>query len=350
MGSSGAEEIATMKAAVFREVGSKLSIEEVPEPEPGDGDLIVAVRACGICGSDLHVSELSGVLPAGTIMGHEFAGEVVAVGAEARDDFKVGDRVCPLPYISCGRCAACLTGNGGRCQQIQPIGLGQLPGAYAERIRVGARQTLRLPDVVSMREGALVEPLSVGLHAVAQARLEPGADVLVLGAGPIGLSTALWARFFGARTVAVSEKLAARLKLAEKFGATHLIDASTRDVAAAFDEAAGHQPGVIFECVGAPGMLQECLTLAPTLGRVVVAGACMQSDILVPALAILKEISVHFVLGYSHQEFQLTIDMLGKGRIRGEPMLTDSIGLPDLPEAFETLKQPTSQCKVVVEP
>jgi (R,R)-butanediol dehydrogenase/meso-butanediol dehydrogenase/diacetyl reductase len=338
-----------MKAAVFREVGKKLSIEEVPEPEPGDGDLIVEVRACGICGSDLHISELSGALPAGTIMGHEFAGEVVEVGAEARADFKVGDRVCPLPYISCGRCAACLTGAVAHCREIQAIGLGQLPGAYAERIRVGARQTLHLPDAVSMREGALVEPLSVGLHAVAQAKLEPGADVLVLGAGPIGLSTALWARFFGARTVAVSEKVAARLELAEKFGATCLIDASKQDVAAAFDEAAGRQPDVIFECVGVPGMLQQCVTLAPMKGRVVVAGVCMQSDILVPVLAILKEISFHFVLGYSHQEFQLTIDMLGKGRIRGEPMLTDSIGLAELPEAFEALKQPTSQCKVVLE-
>ena len=338
-----------MKAAVFREAGKKLSIEEVPEPEPGDGDLIVEVRACGICGSDLHISELSGALPAGTIMGHEFAGEVVEVGAAARDHFKVGDRVCPLPFISCGRCAACLAGTFGQCQEIQAIGLGQLPGAYAERIRVGARQTLRLPDAVSMREGALVEPLSVGLHAVAQAKLEPGADVLVLGAGPIGLSTALWARFLGARTVAVSEKVAARLELAEKFGATCLIDASKQDVAAAFDEAAGHPPDAIFECVGVPGMLQECLTLAPMKGRVVVAGVCMQSDILVPVLAILKEISFHFVLGYSHQEFQLTIDMLGKERIRGEPMLTDSIGLSELPEAFEVLKQPTSQCKVVLE-
>jgi (R,R)-butanediol dehydrogenase/meso-butanediol dehydrogenase/diacetyl reductase len=208
---------------------------------------------------------------------------------------------------------------------------------------------LRLPDAVSMREGALVEPLSVGLHAVAQAKLEPGADVLVLGAGPIGLSTTLWARFLGARTVAVSEKLAARLELAEKFGATCLIDASKQDVAAAFDEAAGHPPDAIFECVGVPGMLQECLTLAPMKGRVVVAGVCMQSDILVPVLAILKEISFHFVLGYSRQEFQLTIDMLEKGRIRGEPMLTDNIGLSELPEAFEALKQPTSQCKVVIE-
>lgn len=338
-----------MKAAVFREAGKKLGIEEVPEPEPGEGDLIVEVRACGICGSDLHVSELSGALPAGTIMGHEFAGQVVEVGAEAQADFKVGDRVCPLPHISCGRCAACLTGNSGHCPEIQGIGLGQLPGAYAERIRVGARQTLHLPDAVSMREGALVEPLSVGLRAVAQAKLEPAADVLVLGAGPIGLATALWTRFFGARTVAVSEKLAARLELAEKFGATHLIDASKQEVAAAFDAAAGHQPDVIFECAGAPGLLQECITLAPRRGRVVVAGVCMQSDILVPALAILKEISFHFVLAYSDQEFQFTIDMLGDGRIRGEPMLTDSIGLAELPEAFEALKQPTSQCKVILE-
>jgi (R,R)-butanediol dehydrogenase/meso-butanediol dehydrogenase/diacetyl reductase len=338
-----------MKAVVFREAGEKLSVEEVPEPEPGAGDLVVQVGACGICGSDLHVSELSGALPAGTIMGHEFAGEVVAVGAEARGEFAVGDRVCPLPYIACGCCESCLTGTGSECQELRPIGLGDLPGAYAERVRVGARQTLHLPDAVSLREGALVEPLSVGLHAVKRARLAPGDDVLVLGAGPIGLSTSLWARFFGARTVAVSEKIAGRLELAEKFGATRCIDASKQDVAVAFDEAAGHPPDVIFECVGVPGMLEQCLALAPVEGRVVVAGVCMQTDSLVPVLAILKEITFHFVLGYTRREFQLAIDMLGQGRISGEPMVTDSVGLSELPEAFEALKQPTSQCKVLLE-
>jgi len=338
-----------VKAAVFQEVGKRLSIEEMPEPEAGPGDLIVQVRACGICGSDLHVSELSGALPAGAIMGHEFAGEVVEVGAEASGEFEVGDRVCPLPYISCGSCPACLAGQVVQCQEIQAIGLGQLPGAYAERIRVGARETLHLPDAVSLREGALVEPLSVGLHAVRQAALEPGNDVLILGAGPIGLSTVLWADFFGARTVAVSEKIAGRLQLAQTFGASCLIDASKQDVAAAFDEVAGHPPDVIFECVGVPGMLQQCLELAPVGGRVVVAGVCMQPDTLAPVLAILKEIVFRFVLGYTRQEFQFTIDMLGRGRIRGEPMVTDHVGLAKLPEAFEALKQPTSQCKVVLE-
>jgi 2-desacetyl-2-hydroxyethyl bacteriochlorophyllide A dehydrogenase len=338
-----------MKAAVFREVGKRLSIEEVPEPEPGDEDLIVQVRACGICGSDLHVSELPGALPAGTIMGHEFAGEVVEVGAQVRGEFEVGDRVCPLPYIACGRCEPCLTGNVGHCKEIRAIGLGDLPGAYAERIRVGARQTFQLPDTVSLREGALVEPLSVGLHAVRQAKLEAGEDVLILGAGPIGLSASLWARFFGARTVAVSEKIAGRLELAEQFGATCLIDASTQDVATAFEEVAGHPPDVIFECVGVPGMLQQCIELAPVEGRVVVAGVCMQTDAFAPVLAILKEIAFHFVLGYTRREFQLTIEMLGKGRIRGESMVTDSIGLSQLPEAFEALRRPASQCKVVLE-
>jgi 2-desacetyl-2-hydroxyethyl bacteriochlorophyllide A dehydrogenase len=328
-----------MKAAVFQEIGKRLSIEEMPEPEAGPRDLIVQVRACGICGSDLHVSDLPGALPAGAIMGHEFAGEVV----------EVGDRVCPLPYISCGSCAACLAGQVIQCQAIQAIGLGQLPGAYAERIRVGASETLHLPDAVSLREGALVEPLSVGLHAVRQAALEPGDDVLILGAGPIGLSTALWADFFGARTVAVSEKIAGRLQLAQTFGANCLIDASKQDVAAAFDEVTGHQPDVIFECVGVPGMLQQCVELAPVGGRVVVAGVCMQPDTLMPVVAIVKEIVFRFVLGYTRQEFQLTIDMLGRGRIRGEPMVTDHVDLSELPETFEALKQPTSQCKVILE-
>lgn len=339
-----------MRAAVFRALGKPLEIAEVPDPKPGPSDLVLRVEACGICGSDLHAASLPPGLPTGSVMGHEFAGEVVEVGREAAGLFRVGERVCALPFIGCGRCAACLSGDGIRCAEIVPTGLGASPGAYAEFVRVGAGETLRLPEAVGFAEGALVEPLSVGLHAVHEARLEPGANVLVLGAGPIGLAAALWARFFGARTVMVSEKTPGRRALAEKFGASHVIDPGSEMPGAAFLKAAGAPPDAIFECVGVPGMIQQCILLAPPRGRIVVVGVCMQPDTLFPAFAILKEISLRFVVGYRKQDFQLTLDMLAAERISGAPMITDRVDLAQLPAAFEALKQPTTQCKVMLEP
>lgn len=343
-----------MQAAVFHEPGTPLSIETVPDPEPGPGELVLRVKSCGICGSDLHAAALPPGLPRGTVMGHEFAGEVVEIATDVAgsvdNDWQLGDRVCALPYIGCGRCQACLSGDGTRCGTLRTTGLGQLPGAYAEFVRVGAGEALRLPESVSYQQGALVEPLSVGLHAVNEARLEPGANVLVIGAGPIGLATANWARFFGARHVIVSEKAAGRLELAERFGATGVIDASKEVVAAAFHKQAGRGPDVIFECVGVPGMLQQCIMMAPARSRVVVVGVCMQPDTIVPGMAIVKEISLHFVVAYRKQDFELTVEMLRGGRIGGDAMVTDVVSLDGFTEAFEALKKPTNQCKVILEP
>jgi len=339
-----------MRAAVFRGLGQPLAVEERPSPSPGPSDLILRVKACGICGSDLHASEIPPGLPPGSVMGHEFSGEVVEVGSEVRGRWQAGERVCALPYIGCGRCAHCLAGDGILCPKLQATGLGQVPGAFAEYVRVGAGETLRLPASLSFEEGATVEPLAVGLHAVRQSRLQPGADVLVIGAGPIGLATALWARFFGARSVVVSETAPARLALAARFGATHGIDAGRENVAGAFQEATGSTPHLIFECVGVPGLLQQCIMLAPARARIVVVGVCMRPDTILPAMAILKELSLDFVVGYRRLDFELTVDMLDAERIASRPMITDVVGLDALPAAFEALKQPTTQCKVLVTP
>lgn len=339
-----------MKAAVLREARKPLQIEEVPDPTPGPAELVVKVESCGVCGSDLHVSDLPGALPAGTVMGHEFSGVVVEVGSEAAARFRVGERVCALPFIGCGRCAACLSGDASQCPALQTTGLGQVPGAYAEYVRVGQHEALRLPEEVGHRQGAMVEPLAVGLHAVEKAQLAPGARVLVIGGGPIGLTVALWSRFFGARAVVMSEKAAGRRELAGRFGATDALDPNREEIGPAFAKAAGGPPDVIFECVGVKGLLQQCMILAPNRGRVVVVGVCVEPDTILPAIGVVKELDLRFVVAYHKRDFELTLSLLAQGRISSDAMVSDVVRLAQLPAAFEALKHPTTQCKVMLEP
>lgn len=289
-----------MKAAVFHEAGKPLSIEQVSDPVPGATDLILKVQDCGICGSDLHASKPGSVLglAAGTVMGHEFSGEVAEVGKDVAGQWKVGDRACSLPIMACGTCLMCLKGLGWFCENGATIvGMGPVGGAYAEYVRVSSYETLKLPKSVSFREGALVEPLAVGLHAVKMARMEPGSDVLILGAGPIGLAVTLWARFLGARSVVVSERAPDRVKMAEKFGATAVVDANG-DVKEQVKKACdGRRPSIVFECVGVPGMIQECVSLSTTFGKVVIVGLCDLPDTFLPVAALSKELDVQFVIG-----------------------------------------------------
>jgi (R,R)-butanediol dehydrogenase/meso-butanediol dehydrogenase/diacetyl reductase len=345
-----------MKAAVFDGPGRPLAIDDVADPVPGPGDLVLRVMACGICGSDLHLADVAdaaaGVhgLPRGAVMGHEFSGEVVAAGSDARAAWEIGARATALPFTSCGACAACHSGAGGRCANGALLGLGALPGAYAEFVRVSAHESVRLPDNVGYGAGATVEPLSVGLHAVHAAGLQPGESVLVMGAGPIGLAVALWSRFFGARHVIVSDLVPARLERAAQLGATATIDASREDVVERIKSIAGERPEVVIECVGVRGTQQLAMDYAPVNGRIVVAGVCMEPDRILPVKAITKELQVHYVIGYRRRDFAFTVDMLAAGRIDSAPMISGAVGFDTFPATFEALKHSKTDCKVLLEP
>jgi (R,R)-butanediol dehydrogenase/meso-butanediol dehydrogenase/diacetyl reductase len=336
-----------MKAAVFREPGKPLSIEYVPDPRAEPGRLVLRVAGCGICGSDLHMSELR--LAPGMVMGHEFAGVIAQVGRGA-GDWKVGERVCALPLIGCGSCVHCLTGTLALCAKVGGIGLGAYTGGYAEYVVADARETFRLPDELATHEGALVEPLAVGLHTVHMAEIRPGDDVLVLGAGPVGLATALWARHAGAREIVVSDFVAHRRDLVALLGATATLDPARDEVMPAFERHASRPPDVIIECVGVPGVIQSIFEMAPPRSRVVIAGVCMKPDQIVPVTAMMKELRVQFVAYYRRADFAHTLAMLRAGRIQPGPMITDLIGLDELPAAFEALRRPSTQCKVIVRP
>jgi (R,R)-butanediol dehydrogenase/meso-butanediol dehydrogenase/diacetyl reductase len=341
-----------MRAAVFREVGKPLVVETIEQPKCGPTDLILKVCNCGICGSDLHMTEATSIqpLPAGSVMGHEFAGEVVEVGSAVRGAWKEGDRVAGFPYIRCGECKSCRSGGDAFsvCEKGVPVGLGQSHGAYAEYVRIGASGAHRLPDVVSFREGAMVEPLAVGLHAVDKAQMPRGATVLVIGAGPVGLAVMLWAKFLGARHVIVSDRAPLRAKMAARFGATDAVDPA-KPLIPQVEAIAGQAPEFIFECVGAPGLINEVMMMAPRNCKIIIAGVCQQMDMILPLIGVVKELCLQFVLGYRPADFDYVIDMIARDRVDVDHMITDVVKLDALPEAFEALRKPVTQCKVMLE-
>ena len=236
------------------------------------------------------------------------------------------------------------------CRELRTSGFGDLGGGYAQYVIAGGHETLRLPDNVSSADGALVEPLAVGLHAVDTAGISRGQDVLVIGGGPVGLACTIWARHFGAREVVVSDYVEGRREMASKLGATALIDPGQEDVSEAFRRIAGGEPSLIFECVGRPGVIQECVGMIRRGGVVLAAGMCMQPDTLLPVIGGVKEATIQFVSYYRRGDYELTVDMLRAERIDPQPMVTDRIGLEALPDAFEALRKPSTQCKVIVEP
>jgi 2-desacetyl-2-hydroxyethyl bacteriochlorophyllide A dehydrogenase len=332
-----------MRAAVFHAPGQALSIEDRQMPVSRPGDIVMKVAYCGICGSDLHATEPGPTpLESGTVLGHEFSGTVTE---SASSTFNPGDRVIGLPLQECDECRpsgqGCRDRLGILCPRNRIIGLAEaVPGAYAEYLRMPAHHALKIPDGLDLRHAALTEPLAVGAHAIKAAGNLLGARVLVMGAGPIGLAVTMFAQLAGAREVVVSEVAAGRRAKAASIGA-RIVDPT---------EATPPRPEIIFECVGVPGLLRQCIDLAPLHGRIVVVGVCRGEDQIFPRIALRKELSIQFVLGYTRDEFAMVLDLLGSGRIDPEPLITGVIGLDAAPAMFEALRKPSTHAKVLIDP
>lgn len=339
-----------MRAAFVQQVGQPLALGTVADPAPAPEEVVIAVARAGICGSDLHVTQY-GAVPAGTILGHEFAGEIVAMGAAVRGDWRIGDRVTALPFLACRHCEACDMALPALCSQVQFTGtMLQRPGAYAEFVSSRASLLQRLPTGVSIDEGGMIEPLAVGHHTVELSAINKGDAVLVIGAGPIGAAVTLFARLAGAAHVVVSEPSDARRTLAQEVGATGAIDPKMENVGERFRAMTGCSPQVVFECVGIPGLLQQAIQLAGVRGRVVVAGVCFGEDSITPLVGLSKEVSIQFTQCYTERNFEQVIDLVARGEAKVSPLHTKTVGFAELPETFEALRTTASQCKVLIDP
>jgi (R,R)-butanediol dehydrogenase/meso-butanediol dehydrogenase/diacetyl reductase len=333
-----------MRAAVFKKLGSPLVVESIPDPTPGANEVVVEVCRCGICGSDLHITEdpIFGA-KSGMVLGHEYSGRVAALG-KGVDQVKVGDHVAVFPVHGCGKCATCLAGVPAWCTQMRIDG-----GGYGQYSLAEQHQLIKLPRTLALEDGALVEPMAVGLHGVALAKPQPGARVLIIGAGPIGLAAAYWSKHLGASRIAVTAGSTRRAELALTMGATHFIDPANSSPEAV-NAALGGPPDIVYEAVGKPGLIQRSIEYCKPRGTIIVLGLCTHPDTFMPFQFVSKEQTIQASAFYEVREFELAADVLNKDPNTPRAMVTDIVKLEDMPPAFEALRHRSSQCKVLVDP
>jgi (R,R)-butanediol dehydrogenase/meso-butanediol dehydrogenase/diacetyl reductase len=333
-----------MKAAVCQGLHQPLVIADLADPTPGDGEVVVRVGRCGICGSDLHMTEdpAYGIKP-GDVLGHEFAGEVVALGRGA-EGLALGDLVSVIPLASCGHCASCLAGELAWCANF-----GLQGGGYAEFATTRPNQCVRLPRSASLADGAIIEPLAVALHGVARSGLKPGDKVLVLGAGPIGLAVAFWARRLGAGRVAVQDIATHQQERALAMGAGAFV-VTPDDPIRGSDHALGGKADIVFECVGIPGLIAQAVDQVRGRGTIVLLGLCTRPDTFNSFAMLSKEVTLVTSAFFTRGEYEAALDALDAGAAEPRMLVTDTIGLDAVPVGFEALRRRTHQCKVLIDP
>jgi len=335
-----------MRAAVFNKPGEKLEIKDVAAPDPGEGEVLLRVHRCGICGTDLHMTDEHNSMcaPPGYILGHERSAEVVAVG-KGVDRLKVGDHVVPHPTKGCGQCASCKGGSPYFCVN------GPVPwfGGFAEYMTAFDASCARLPNTLSLDDAAIIEPLAVGLLGIECNPFAPGANIVVIGTGPIGIAAAFWARQASAGKIAAVASSRTREHIARAVG----IDAfftTGPDLVGELHEYFGGMPDMVLECAGFPGAIELAVNVVKPQGSVNVLGICEHQDPWMPAMAVYKQLRLQFAVGTHLKMFEHAANTLDRGIVDPLAMVTDIISFEQLPDAFEALKQRGAQCKVVLDP
>jgi (R,R)-butanediol dehydrogenase/meso-butanediol dehydrogenase/diacetyl reductase len=315
-----------MEALVWEGAGV-VEAADVERPAVGDGMAIIDVAYSGICGTDLHI--VAGEHPRaqpGLVLGHEFAGRL----RHDVDGLAAGTPVTVEPLLWCGRCRACRAGRRHVCDRLRMIGI-DTPGGLAEQVAVPAELLIALPEALSLRDAAFIEPLAVAVRAVRRSRLQVGETALVVGAGPIGLTVALVARLSGAREVVVAEPSPLRRALAEELGFT-LVDAD------AWTEARTVPLSVVFDTAAAPPVAARLTRWADAGERVVVVGVYADAVPVDLRSVTFRELEVIGTRVYTRADLETAAVVLSDGRFDAGPLITSVLPLADGPGAFDRLR------------
>jgi (R,R)-butanediol dehydrogenase/meso-butanediol dehydrogenase/diacetyl reductase len=334
-----------MKVVRFVGAGLPLSLETAPEPSPGAGEVVIRVGRCGICGTDVHLTSGSVLdYPKGTLLGHEYAGEVVALGSSVTR-LRIGDSIAAMPLTGCGVCNTCQEGMPHHCLEVGPM-----CGGFAEYAKVDERYAFLLPASLSFVDGALVEPVASALRGVRAANLTETSTVLVIGAGSIGISAVFWARRFGAKKIVVTARTSAKAELALKLGADALIATPDEGMRGAVIEELGGPADMVIECAGVPGGIAQAIDYVKRMGTVVGLGGCAARDTFYPVIAMQKETRLLFSASYNVREFAYTIETMAKGFPELRAMVSKVISTDQVPETIESMRLKSHHCKVHVDP
>lgn len=321
----------------------KIVVEERPEPDPGPQEAVVRIEAVGVCGSDTAYYKVGRigdyVVDGPIILGHEVSGQVIQVGSDVTN-VQVGDRVAIEPGTPCRNCHECMAGRYHLCPDLVFLATPPYDGALIEKMTIDSRNLYPMPDEMTYEEGALLEPLSVGIWGCKRAGLEGGDDVLVTGAGPVGLLAAASARALGAGSVTVTDLSDFRLDLARGMG---------------FDAERSDQPGdrrfdVLLECSGAPGVLGEAMGRLRPAGRAAMIGMSKEEKIGLPLSQLnVNELTLSLVNRYNHT-WPLAIELVASGRIDVAPLVTHHFPLAEAADALTLSSRVSDSVKAVIHP
>ena len=324
-----------MKAIVY-DAPRSFTYRDVPEPVLEPDDVLLRVRACGLCGTDLHIHEGEFGPRFPLIPGHEFTGEVAAVGSGVHE-WKVGDRVVANSNVSCGRCFYCRRGQYLMCEGMECYGI-QRDGGFAEFMRVRAGHVFALGDL-SWREATMVEPTACAVHGMDVLAMRPGSDVLLLGAGPTGQVLAQLLRLNGATSLTVAAPAGPKLELAGRLGADHLVAVDRQDPAkhrAALRDISANGFDYVVEATGAPAMCAEAVAQTRRGGEVLIYGVYPEGETFPvnPFDVFRREITIKGSFAQI-DTFARALNYLESGRVRVNEIVSDEFELKDWDHALE---------------
>jgi len=330
-----------MKAVSFQGKDT-VAVVEKPVPQVTGDTVLIKVAYAGICGSDLSI--VAGKHPRATpplVMGHEFSGTIAELPPNARPDLQVGDRVTVFPLISCGECYVCRMGLPHVCKNLKLFGI-DTDGAFAEYVRVTQDTVFKIPDKLSDKNGALIEPLAVCIHSARMSRLQIGDSVVITGAGPIGLLMATVARAAGAAQVIVTEVSPTRITGAQKLGFTVLNAADDNLVEQVLELTGGRGGDIVFEATGHPSVAPYLLDLVRIRGQIVQVGIFKQ-----PVAIDLRAVNFHEVdlIGsrvYTREDYDQTISLAAQGRFDLDSIEAEVLPLDEAVAAFASAKAATA--------